>query len=244
MTAWLLVLIVFLAFFIEATLGFGATVVAVALGAFVIPIPELLPPFVLLNLVLSTFLVVRYRHDVDLRLLLRRVVPLMVLGMPAGFLLFGSGDDQLLCRVFGAFVVVLSSVELYRLARPQAAAATDLGPVSQALLLVSGGVIHGAFATGGPMAVYVTGRVLQDKSAFRSTLSLLWLVLNGVLAVGYAATGAVDGQAGTWVAILAVPLLLGILAGEWLHHRVNTSLFRVLLFVLLLVAGVLLALTS
>ncbi len=124
-TIGLLVLVVFLAFLVEAALGFGATVVAVALGAFLVPIPELLAAFVPLNIVLSAYLAVRYRRDIHWRLLMLRIVPLMVAGIPVGLLLLGWG------------------------------------------------VVHGAFATGGPMAVFVSGRVLTDKGRFRSTLSTL-----------------------------------------------------------------------
>lgn len=241
MTLAILAVIVLGAFLVEATLGFGATVVAVALGALVVPIPELLPAFVPLNIALSTWMLVRWRHQVDWRLLLRRILPLMVLGLPAGLLLFDAGGEALLARVFGGFVVVLSAMELWRMARP-GDPFRDLSPVGAGLLLVAGGVIHGAFATGGPMAVYVAGRRLPDKGAFRATLSTLWLVLNLVLVAGYALTGDLDAEAGRLLLVLLPGLVLGLAAGEWLHGRVDARLFRVLVFALLAVAGVLLLL--
>ena len=244
LTLSLVCLVVFVAFLIEAAMGFGATVVAVALGAFLIPIRELLPPFVALNLVLSSFLCIRYRHDIRWRLLLVQVVPLMALGMPLGIWLFGAGDENLLTGLFGAFVVVVSAVELCRMARP----APISGPGDRALntgarwlLLLAGGAAHGAWATGGPMAVYVAGRELPDKGGFRSTLSCLWLILNGILMVSYATAGELCAGTATLMAWLAGSLALGLVIGVWLHERVNPRVFRVMVFALLLVAGALLS---
>jgi len=239
LTVALLVVIVFVAFLVEATLGFGATVVAVSLGALLVPIPKLLPAFIPLNIVLSSFLVVRYGRHVDWGLLLRRILPLMGLGMPVGMWIFGTGDHQLLARLFGGFVVVVSSVELWRIARP----ATVEAPLRSGTvvgLLLSGGVVHGAFATGGPMAVYVTGRVLKDKGAFRSTLSALWLLLNLVLIASYLIEGLLGAESLRLTGILAVPLGLGLLSGDRLHHQVDAQMFRTMVYVLLAIAGVLL----
>ena len=147
----LLALVVFVAFLVEATLGFGATIVTVVLGVLLFPLDVLLPAFVPLNLVLSLYLVGRYRRHVAWRLLLLRIVPLMGLGMPLGIFLFHQAGHHWLNVGFGVFVVVLSAAELHRLRR--AGGQTHaLGVAARVALLVSGGVIHGAYATGGPMA--------------------------------------------------------------------------------------------
>jgi len=235
----LLVLIVFVAFLVEATLGFGATIVTVVLGVFLFPLDVLLPAFVPLNLVLSLYLVGRYRRDVSWRLLLRRIVPLMGVGMPLGMFLFHRAEHRWLNVGFGVFVVLLSAIELLHLRRAQGDT-RPLRAASRAALLVSGGIIHGAFATGGPMAVYVAGREIAGKSQFRSTLSALWFVLNTVLVVSYAISGELGEQSLRLSAPLVLPLAVGLVAGEWCHARVRLSLFRILVFALLLVAGIVL----
>ncbi len=234
----LLGIIVGVAFTVEAALGFGATVVAVSLGAFLLPIELLLPAFVPLNLVMSIFLVVRYRRFVEGRFLSRRVLPLMALGMPVGFFALAAVDAGTAQVVLGGFVAWLAGLELRRSRHTP-----DLTPLPRAqrsLALLLGGVVHGAFATGGPLVVYVVGRTLSDKGAFRATLSTLWLVLNLLLLAGFAARGVLDGESLTrtltWLPFLGGGLLLG----ELLHARVPAELFKRLVFLLLLVAGVLL----
>jgi uncharacterized membrane protein YfcA len=240
--------IVLAALVVEASLGFGATVIAVALGAFFYPIDVLLPAYVPVNMLLSAYLVVRHRDGVDRRILLRRIVPFMAIGLPAGLLLFRYSTGPHLKVLFGVFVVVLSALELWRLLHAAPAAAGEAAPATRplatapaAVLLLLGGVIHGAFGTGGPMAVYVAGRQLTDKRVFRSTLSALWLLLNGVLLASFAIKGRLDATSFGRSAILLVPLGLGIFLGEQVHRRVPEQAFRRGVHVMLLLAGLALA---
>lgn len=252
----LLVAVVALAFTVETALGFGATVVTVALGAMLVPIGQVLPAFVPLNMVLSAWLALRGREHVAWPLLGKRVLPWMGLGLPLGLLGASRVDEALLVRVFGVFVVALSAVELSRMRRAAQLAAApsgsepprpERGRASSRLddvLLVLGGLVHGAFATGGPMVVYVTGRALVEKERFRATLAVLWLTLNTVLVGTWLARGSLGVESLRRSGGLAVGLALGMLAGEWAHSRVPVRAFRVGVYVMLAVAGVLLTLRS
>ncbi|MFO0659693.1 MAG: sulfite exporter TauE/SafE family protein [Polyangiaceae bacterium] len=237
----MLFLIVALAFTIESALGFGATVVTIALGSFLVPINELLPSYVPVNMLLSLYMAVRYRRDVAWRMLFRKIVPLMALGLPIGLLAFSRLGADRLRPAFGAFVVVLSLIELWR-ARASAPPPSTPPRWVSPLMLLLGGIVHGAFSTGGPMAVYVAGQELHDKAVFRSTLSALWITLNIALLSSYAMVGALSTTTLNRGATLLPALAVGMLAGEWAHHRIPATLFRKLVFSMLLIAGVVLLL--
>lgn len=240
MSVWPLVFIVFTAFSVEATLGFGATMVTVGLGALFYPLDLLLPAFVPLNIVLSLTIAFVDRRTIDWRLLLRRILPWMGLGMPGGILLYQFGSDRLLYVGCGVFVIVISFLELWRMFRRGPVRTRPLGAVAEAAVLVAGGVVHGAYAGGGPMVVYVVGRAITDKRAFRSTLCALWFVLNVVLVVSYAVAGDITARTAELCLYLAAPVAAGIAAGQWLHTRIDEKLFKALVFGLLLAAGVVL----
>ena len=110
----LLALIVFFSYGIEAALGFGCTILAVTMAVHLYNLEVLLPVLVSLNLVLSAYIVLRHRDAVCWRVLLGRILPLMIVGMPAGMLLLSWGDGPYLKLGFGVFVVLLSAVELWR----------------------------------------------------------------------------------------------------------------------------------
>ena len=238
MSIALFLCVVFVAFLAEAVVGFGSTVLTVTLGAHLYPLGVLLPAFVPVNLALSAYLVARHHRAIDRRVLFGRVLPLVGLGMPIGLALSDLEDQSLLQAVFGALVVALACLELWRLRHPSVA--TEARPLPTAVgagVLVSGGVIHGIYGSGGPLIVYYAGRALTDKSRFRATLSALWLVLNSVLVCTYAFRGQLTQETLTLSALLVPALLFGVIVGERVHGRVPERPFRLSVFALLFFAG-------
>jgi hypothetical protein len=233
---WLLAAIVAGAFSIEATTGFGATVIAVTLGVHLFRLQVLLPVLVPLGLVLTTTIVWRQRADVDRRLLVRQVLPLMGPGLAIGLAIFERASNESLQRAYGVFVSAMAGSELWRLLRVKSDA-TPLPPVAMRAALVGAGVIHGLFSSGGPLLVYALGRLGIEKRVFRATLSSVWLVLGTALTLAYAAQGRVDRESLTATAALLPVLAVAFAAGEWMHHRLDEARFRVVVQALLLVAG-------
>jgi uncharacterized membrane protein YfcA len=242
----LLAVIVFLSFGIEAAMGFGCNVLALTMAVHLYPMDTLLPVLVGLNLLVSTYIVLRHRSEIDWPVLRRRILPFMVAGMPAGMLLLYLGSGGALKLGFGGFVVALSAFELLRLVlnRRSTAINRPLSTWQTVLVLLGGGLMHGLYASGGPMAVYFSSRALPDKGAFRATLSLLWLLLNLILMAGYVIRGMVTWETTRLSALMLLPLGLGIVAGEWLHNKVDAMTFRLLIFGLLLAGGVVLVVGS
>lgn len=234
----LLALVVVLAVAVEASLGFGSTVITVALASLWMPLGDIIPAMLPVNLVLSAYLVARYRQHIAWRFLGTRVLPFMALGLPAGFWLYAHYAGSGLKMGLGSFIVVLATVELRKLRRPQLAAAP--GRLAERLALIGAGIAHGAFASGGPLAVWVSGRALEDKAVFRASLSLLWLVLNLVLVAAFLQQGQLGAASLRTSALILPSLALGVWAGEWAHARIAVGPFRIGVYVTLLVVGALL----
>lgn len=233
--------IVLIAFTVETALGFGATLISVALGSMLLTIEELLPALVPLNLALSTFLTIRYRKEIDLRFLGTRLLPLMVLGMPLGILAFRNADASLLRRLFGGFLLIVSIVELARMRRATGATPARLSRPLEVGILLAGGMVHGAFATGGPMAVYVVGRTITDKGRYRATLCMLWTLLNTFLVLSYLRLGELHARSITLACVLVPSCALGLVLGEILHRRMPAAAFRGIVFAGLALVGIALA---
>jgi uncharacterized membrane protein YfcA len=106
-----------------------------------------------------------------------------------------------------------------------------------------GGVVHGAFATGGPLIVLYSTKKLIDKGEFRVTMCLLWTVLNAILIVHYLIDGKLTEEVGISLLALLPALVLGIVAGGFVHNRVNELLFKKIVFITLFVVGVFMLLT-
>jgi uncharacterized membrane protein YfcA len=234
--------VLFLSFLVESAVGFGSALVAVSLGAQLVPLTELFPIFQPLSLVLSLILVVRDRAHVQASFLLREVLPPMLPGVVVGLLLFRLGPADALLLGVGAAIVALALFELRRTLRGQ-----DAAPLPTWLartVLVGAGVIHGLFGTSGPPVVWVASRALPDKASFRATLALLWLLLSIVLIGGYVVDGSLNATSLVKSAALALPLIAGYVVGNALHHRIPQRAFRLGVCVLLVVAGAILVMRA
>lgn len=241
-----LALVVALAFVVEAGLGFGATLITVSVGGLFAPIAAILPVYVPANLALSCWVAFADRRAIDRHVLVRGLAPWMLLGLPLGLLALDALDPALLRRALGAFVAALAALELRRAARPASATGdvppSPLAPAAARALLVLGGAIHGAFGTGGPLAVYVSSRSGLDKRAFRGTLASLWIVLNTALLVAYAREGTGGGLDLVASLALAPSVAVGALVGSRLHARLPEAMFRRGVYALLALVGVVLML--
>lgn len=234
----LLAVVVFGAFAVQAVSGFGSIVLSLTFGAHLYAIPELLPVLVPLVLFQCLHLGVRHHGGIDWRIVATRVFPLMGAGMVLGMLIFEYAHGAALRTGFAALVLVLAVWETTSLVGLRRSSRSAIAPALFALVLVAAGVIHGVYATGGPLLVYALARLDYDKRSFRSTLLVIWFVLDIVLTAGYARAGRLDVDALTAIAVLLPVLFLGNAVGEYVHHRVDERRFRIAVFALLGVAAV------
>ncbi len=232
-----LTLIVLMAYVTQAMTGFGSIIIAVTLGSHLYPIEFLLPTLVPADLLVNIYIVGKYRHDVNRELLFRRILPFMGVGLLVGIGIFQFVHGTTLKRVFGLLVALLCSRELYGLLRSPGTIKA-LTRLQYGTAVFAAGITQGLFASGGPLVVYAVSRLHLHKGGFRSTLSALWLLTNGILTLSYLATGLLTLHNLKFWAWLAPTVAIGTVMGERLHDRVNEHHFRVVVFAILLVAGI------
>lgn len=223
-----------LAYTVEAALGFGSIVVALALGSLMLPMSALLPVLVPLSTAMNLLMVWRLRGQVDRALLGRRIAPWMIAGTLAGYALRPVLGDAALVPLFGALVLAFALLESWRLWRGAVARAHP--PWRARALTAAAGLTHGLYASGGPLLVAALAGSTLDKARLRATLIAVWLVLNAGLTLLYALDGALAPALPRAAAYLPV-VLVGIVAGEALHRRLDERRFRALVLALLAVAG-------
>ncbi len=223
--------IVLLAVVVEATAGFGATVVTVTLASHLMPVEEVLATFMPLNVGMATWIVARNHTLVERSLLLRRILPTMGAGFLLGLTLVDDLAHPWLKAAFGIFVALLAVAEL------TGARERPASPGAARAALFGAGVIHGLFACGGPLLVWVVGRELPDKGRFRATLQAVWWILGVLLLARYAQAGHLTRVTLGHSAWLFLALLIALPVGEAVHRRIAPAPFRKAVFGLLLFAG-------
>lgn len=232
--------IVFLGYGVETVTGFGSILICVTLGAHLLPIHELLTLAVPLSLLQAAYIAGRHASGIRWRLFWLTIVPLMGAGTAVGMVVRDELAGAWVRAVFAVLVLVLATRELWLMHRARAAlqaASRPLPPAASMSAMVGAGVIHGIYATGGPMLVYAMGRSGLDKHQFRSTLAAVWLVLNVALVTGYLLEGRYDAGTGADLLVLLPAIPLGIIAGEHLHRRVDERRFKAVVFAMLIPAA-------
>lgn len=225
---------------VEAITGFGSTIIAVTLGAHFYDIDSLVVILVPVNICLSLFIVIRHGKHIDFKELFTGILPLAGAGLIAGIIVFQIADTGILKKAFGIFVFIFSIVELAKViinGNKEQAAAPQLSLPSRLFWLLSGGLMQGIYASGGPMVVYYASRKIPDKKVFRSTLSCLWLILVSVMFASHIASHKANFETLKMSAMLLPPLAVGIFLGEYIHSRIPEKAFRIFVYVILTIAG-------
>ena len=231
--AWLAVCVL-LAYTIEAATGFGSIVIALSLAALLLPLAQLIPILVPLNVLMTTVLVWRHRHDIAWALLLRQILPLMLIGTGIGYLLLPWLDPALLKPLFALLLLWFAGREWWRLHHQQQSRRHPSWLMPP--LIFSAGISHGLFASGGPLLVYALAGDALGKARFRATLLSVWLTLNGALTVAFLVDGRL--RSALPVVLWLVPLLpVGMVLGQQLHVRLDEQRFRQLVYALLVLVG-------
>jgi len=222
----------------ETVTGFGSTIISVALGANFFPLDVLIPVIVPLNFLLCLYIVTVHRGHIDGKTLGLRIIPFMAIGMPLGLFIFNIGELELLQVGFGFFVICITVFELYKFFNQGGVVeAKPLTTIKAAPWLLVGGIIHGIYASGGPLVVYYASKEFSHKKVFRSTLSSLWLIMTIVLMTNYFVTGKLNAETLQVSAFMLPTLVLGIVLGEIIHERIDERIFRMVVYILLLFAG-------
>ncbi len=231
-----LAIIVLISYTTQAMSGFGSTILALTLGIHWYPIEVLLPVLVALDMVVNLYLVTRHYRHISRPHLFRSILPAMGFGLLAGIMAFQYIEGDLLKKLFGSLVIVLSMRELYRLLRKRHAQIA-LSNLTAKTCIVAAGIVHGIYASGGPLLIYAVSRLNLSKSVFRSTLGAVWLIFSVILTASYLVAGKFTADSMRFILILLPMILIGILLGEWLHHRIDENRFKLFVFAVLFFAG-------
>lgn len=218
---------------IEAVTGFGCTVLAFPFAQWFIGIDRAKLVLAILAWMLALYIVATNPRKINWRQAVI-IIGLAALGFPIGAFAYQHLSKEVLVKLLGGFIVISSCLQIFKRRMSERPLPRPLGW----LLLFCGGIVHGAFATGGPLVVLYAARALPDKGEFRATLCLLWATLNSLMMVQFYEAGQLNAASGRDLALLVPFLVAGIVIGEIAHRRIRPELFSRVVFSVLLATGV------
>lgn len=213
-------LVVFVASYVRAAIGFGSGLIMVGLLTFMFPV-KLVVPMVLLLDIVGSILLGGYDFKQTQWKELYWLVPGSLVGLAIGAWLLQTTPAQHLTLFLGIF---LAAYVLYALwAKPERL--PRIGRRAGAPLGLFGGIIGSLYGGGGPPIVAYFQMRKLDKRAFRATFQVIALADNAVRIVMYVLFGLLAWSQAGAAALLAPAVVAGLWFGNHLHLRISEQTF-------------------
>ena len=203
-----------------STVGFGIGIATTPLLLLVIDPQTVVVVVNTVSLVLFALIIAQTRRHLRVRELLP-VIAGGVIGAPIGVLVLSAiGGSALRIGITGLVIVFTLSLKFDALTELSRRRWT--GPL---IGLIVGALLAG-FGIGGPLvAIYVLARKLPSQ-AVRGQLSLYFLVVESVAALGYAVAGLYTTERLALIALVVPSVVLGYVFGSALVGRMSETRFR------------------
>ncbi len=232
-------LVIFATHTLEGITGFGSSVLALPFLEPALGLDLTVKLLCILSWSMALYIIIRSWKEIKWREFLF-IVLWAGLGMPVGIWMFDRLPAGILCVILGVFMVfvgvrgVRSSCK--STTAPQIPAKQTL---LMKILLFAGGIIQGAFGTGGPFIVIYSARALPEKRVFRVTLSLLWLSINSCRLIFWLFSGKLNDPVTGKALLWAFPVMLaGVVLGDHLHNKVSERNFKIGAYAILVLSGI------
>ena len=224
---------VFATHFIGALTGFGSTVLAMPFIIALIGI-EIGKPMLLVFGILQPLAIVVTNFKNISWTEVKKILIGVGIGMPFGIIFYRFLPQEILLTGLSIFMIIISVKGIMELK------GIDFKTPKQKVLdfiLFAGGIIHGAFVSGGPLVMIYSSEKIKNKDEFRASMSIIWVVLNTILMIEALLNGSYDSLTMQYTLISLPALMLGIVLGGQLSTRVNQKLFKFIIYVVLLISA-------
>jgi uncharacterized membrane protein YfcA len=205
---------------IQGFLGFGFAILAMAGLTLSRDLLHAAGVVNLTGILVAGSVLIALRREVLWRPALR-MIPGVLVGVVLGVSALGALDRDLMVRTLGITIIAIS---LWNLRTPtlQAGEAPNWDRVAGLL----GGLLGGAFNTGGPAIVAHLYRRPDPPQAVKATNQLIFLTMGLARLPTATAQGQMTSSIWIEAAVMAPFLVAGLLIGIWLGRRVKPAQFR------------------
>ena len=262
---FLFLIVIFLSNVMQTITGFAGTVLAMPFSIILMGSTFSRVVLNILGFLASLGVAIINRKNINWMEVIKICV-IMLIGMIAGFLIlkYVEISKQVLLLILAGFVLLFTLIGVYTtfLKKEIVQEEKPLDPeqtvefkepwYKEALLyalLVVAGVVHGMYVCGGPLLIIYATKKFKDKDEFRSSLSMTWVVLNGVNLVRDIIThniNVIGASMETIAAAVMSIMMLGmaIALGTLVAKKLNKKIFMIITYVLMAISAISLILNA
>ncbi len=237
MTTLLVCIIVGLTYAVQSTFGFGAGLISLPFLTLLIGAKAGICMNLIFQTLTATLLFTVWKDITFKKLPL--FLAFTTIGIVLGTLFLNNVDDHVLEVILGFYLVFYSSKQLLKEHLPKAELASRFksSPLYAVACGLPGGMISGAFGTGGPMLVSYIKSLHLPKDSLRATILFTMFFCNiGRIFMTWQ-TGQFDEQSLTY-ALYALPFFIaGIVGGHHISKRLSDKQFLLYINIIILASG-------
>ncbi len=224
------VVVVFLTAYAQTVVGFGFALLAVPVLVLRLDVQQAVVVSAILGTVSSGLRSWSLRQYRDSRLV-RTYLWWILLGAPAGLLLFVYANMEVLTVVIGVSVFVGIGVML------QGKDLRSVGPVLERVMGFISGILLTSTSTNGPPLVLGLQARRLAPDVFRSTIATIFFIAGLGSVVAFALLGELTMVVFVYAGVALPTVVLANRLGLVTADRIQPRVFRVLVLVLLVIAG-------
>lgn len=228
----MLLLIIFIAAFVQGLSGFGFQLVALPLLSLVINIKEAIPLAALCGYLVNIYLIISLRQHIKIFTLKRLIVGATV-GIPIGAYFLASADPVIVERLLGIFIVSFALLTYFKVIKN-----IGLNVNWGYIFGLFSGLLGGAFNTNGPPIIvyfYLQG---LNKEELKASITGYFIFTSSLIVLSHLVSGLATTE--TYISFLKfIPIvLIGIVTGNMVFKRINSGMFNFIILIILFVLGV------
>jgi uncharacterized membrane protein YfcA len=224
--------ILLMAALVQGFFGFGYGIAAMSGLAFSQDLVHAAGVVNITGVVIMGRTVFRLRRHI-LRTLVLRILPAALVGVALGVTALRNIQAELMISILGVSIVVVSA---WNLVKPRLRSRES--PWLDSAVGVLGGLLCGAFNTGGPPLIIHIYRRPEHPEVLKATLQSIFLAMSLSRLPMAAAQGLLTGPIWVEAALMAPGAIVGVVVGTALARRIPPDRFRSACWVALGLLGV------
>jgi hypothetical protein len=234
-----LILSIIIAFFAFITLGlsgFGSSLVMVPLMLLFLDIKLVVPATLILNVISCTIIAIHSRSFVKKKYLISLAIGGLT-GAIVGTYFLATFENIILKKIYGIIVILFALNTLFP--KIELKSSNKIYGVFSGLIA---GLFGAIYQTGGPPIVIYLSYQIRKKEVLRATMLAFWVILDLWILFLYLNSGLINNSVINFSLILLPSLILGIILGSKIHHKINECLFKKIIGIILVFTGMILVL--
>ncbi|MCF7858853.1 MAG: sulfite exporter TauE/SafE family protein [Candidatus Cloacimonetes bacterium] len=225
------ILIFFFSAILQGLTGFGFSILAVPLITLLISPKTAVPILLLYSIIINLAVLYNTRNSVSIK----NIWPFLLTGviaMPFGTYLLVALEEAILKILIGVIILIFGFLLLMGFRKQFTKEKLAMLPIG-----FLSGILGGSISVSGPPLIIFLSNQNVNKNTFRGNLALYFLILNIFTLPVYLLNGLLTSEVWSYSLKFSPGLLIGVVLGNLLSHKVRESHFQQITLYLLIILG-------